>query len=577
MVTATSKFTFEYLSLQKFYNAFKPIISLSNVFEVPTVSLRFSGKTDQETMQIKGLGFMQDLAARNIFVGTPAVSQLAMLARFNPEQDRIRPGHIGFDAYVAYVYLMKGLHIYTSIVAQRNGQMKINNLMFDDTKTVKVGEKKNIRNLNGKSEEFENKGAAAINPDIHDVMYSAPNKSHQSFPGSFIQLKTFTGPTEQGVFCPFFTGMNLPDKVTAHHVFENLFFRLLSDSEEGCLRLMSQIRTGIKQLAFSRSGMVLAHAYKGVEMSSKIPASQMTIVLDGPVYQGFFITGKFKLSLYGDTYVPVDVMKQLKKLNKFTDDCELIAAKLNAATDAQGSKVYNFSKETFMRSRSALEAIASVDRDLFASTSTLEEVITLLVGLKYADSFPVPSIESIRQITAAMLTGSNAPLQNFPAYFDEMMLKNLSPVYMALSAFGPKAPSCNIGSKDKGSLTFVLPSRDANDVNIVKVEGKRPLQYMPYQMVPIHLAAAQYTNLFNTGILHLNPPRKNKNEFVNLQYVIAQIGDDKNFLEIYTAYKEIVNNNRILVQSGGKRKRDGGEVSAKKRVRMENEKAAEDY
>lgn len=577
MVASTSKYTYEYLSLQKFYNAFKPITTLHHVFEVPTVSLKFSGRPDQELMQIKGLGFMQDVAAKNIFVGTPAASSLSSIARFGPEDDRIRPGHIGFDAYVAYVYLMKGAHIFTSILAQRNGKMKTTNFMLDDSKIVKVGEKKPIRNLAGDSEDFENKAASSISPDIHDIQYAAPNKSFQSFPGSFIQLKTFKGPIDTGVFFPYFTGMCLPDKVTAHHVFENLFFRLLSDTEEGALKMMSQIRAGIKQLAFSRSGIILSHLYKGIEMAAKIPASKMTVVLDGATYHGFIITGKFKVALYGETFIPVDVMKQLKRINKFTDDCELIAAKLNSATDAQGSKVYNFTKETFMRSRSAIEAIYSIDKDLFTSTSTLEEVITLLVGLKYSDAFPVPSIESIRQMTTAMLTQTHAPLQNFPAYFDEIMLKNLSPIYIALSAFGPKVPSCNIAQKAKGGVSFTIPRRDAPDANIERVDGKRPLQYIPYEMVPIHQAAVQYESLFSTGVLTLSPPRKNKREFTNLQNVIVQVGDDKNFSDIYTAYKEIVSNRRLEAQSGGKRKRDGGDASPRKKSRQEHEKMADEY
>lgn len=578
MVTSTSKFTYEYLSLQKFFNAFKPMQSVSHVFEVPVVSLRFTGKTEIEQMEIKGLGFMQDIAARNIFVGTPSVSSLPTIARMAPEDDRIRPGHVGFDAWVAYVYLMKGLHIFTSITAQRNGNMKTTNLMIEGSKVVMPQEKKPIRNLGGLTEEYENKGVQAIAPDIHDIMYAAPNKKYQSFPGEFIQLKTFSGPLDEGIFFPYFTGMNLPDKVTAHHVFENLFFRLLSDTKDGALRMMAQIRTGIKQLAFHRSGIILAHAYKGIELSSKIPGSKMIIVLDGAVYHGFVICGKFEVALYGDTYTPVDVMKQLKKINKFSDDCELIAEKLNTATDALGTKVYNFSKEVFMRSRGAIEAFASVDKDLYASTNTIQEVIDLLVSLKYSDQFPVPSISTISDMTGSIMTGSYARLQAYPSYFDESLLKNVNPLYIALSMFGPKVPSCNVGAKNKGAVSFVIPKRDSEDVNIVKKDGKRPLQYLAYEMTPIHLAHNQYTSLFTSGALHMNPPRKNKKEFCNLQNVIVQIGDDMSFLDVYNGMKEVVNNHRLAAQSGSKRKADGTDASgSRKRAKVDSEKRADEY
>lgn len=570
MVVSTSKFSYEYLGRQSFFNAFKPMNTLPVSFEVPTISLKFSGKTDQESMQIKGMGFMQDVAAKNIFVGTPAAHCLADIARFAPEEDRIRPGHIGFDAFVAWVYLMKGAHIFTTILAQRNGLISTKNILTDGSKLVKVGEKSKIITLAGDQEEVENKDPFAVTQSIEDILFSASSRSYQNFPGSFIQIKTFAGPIDKGIFYPFFTGMLLPDKVTAHHVFEDLFLHLLADTQEQALKLMSQIRGGIKQLAFSRSGIVLSHLYKGIDLARKVPGSKMTIVLDAAVYQGFIICGEYNASLYGKLYTPGDVMKQLKLINKFASDCEMIAAKLNTARDALGTSVYNFQKESFMRSRSALEAFYSVDKDLFASTNTIQEVIDLMIGLRYSDSFPIPSIESLRQVTAAMLSQSMAPLQNFPAFFDETMLKNLSPLYIALSAFGPKAPSINTSSKNKGAQKFVIPSRDAEDVNIKKTDGKRFLQYLPYEMVPIHMAVAQYNSMFQTGVLHLAPPRKGKKEFTNLQYTIVQIGDDVNFGEVYMAYKEIVNNNRILSQTGAKRKRDGDELGARKKSKQDH-------
>lgn len=546
-------------------------------FEVPTISLKFSGKTDQESMQIKGMGFMQDVAAKNIYVGTPAVHHLAAIGKFAPEDDRIRPGHIGFDAYVAWVYLMKGAHIFTTILLQRKGRLTSKNILTDAGKMIKKTEKGKIITLGGEQEEIENKDPFEVTQSIEDILVSASSRSYQNFPGSFIQIKTFTGPLEPGIFYPFFTGMLLPDKVTAHHIFEDLFLHLLHDKAEIALKLMSQIRSGIKQLAFSRSGIILSHIYKGIDLARKIPGCKMTIVLDGAVYQGFVITGDYSAFLYGKTYATGDVMKQLKLINKFTSDCELIAAKLNSARDSLGTAVYNFQKEVFMKSRSALEAFYTVDKNLFASTNTLQEVIDLLIGLRYSDTFPIPSIESIRQVTASMLSQSFAPLQNYPAHFDESMLKNLSPVYIALSAFGPKVPSVNVASTNKSAMKFVIPSRDAEDSNLKKTDGKRFLQYLPYQMVPIHLAASQYNNLFNTGVLHIAPPRKGKNEFTSLQSTIVQIADDKNFGEVYTAYKEIINNNRVLSQTGAKRKRDGDETASRKKTKQEHELMAEAY
>lgn len=552
----------------KFFNAFKPIQNLSRTFEVPVCSFKFSGKDDQEIRDIKGMGLMEDVSSKNIYVGTPPVSYLARLQVFKPEDDRIRPGFVSSDGFFAWSFLMKGVQIFSTIAALTATDEPIAFAYTNASKRVDATETSTLPTVDGDMtlESVTNTSTLARIEAPNMYAFAPPAVGDKSsMPGSFIDIRNLPTKFPKGIFFPQFPGMNTSDPITAHHTFERIFRNLLGTNGDNTAAILSKIRSGCKQLAFSRTGVVLSHIYRGMDIASQVPRSGFTIILDNNVYKGFVVTGEFTISLYGKKVECDDVLEDLKTINKHESDAESVAVALNAARDAGGNSVYNFSKHTFLKSRSALVAFMSVDKGLFTSTETIDDVIKTLSGMNYGDSFPIPTAQNIAECTTAMAIGSLSGLAAYPAYLSDTVLRSNSRVMAALCMYGPKAPSFNRGG-DKG-IRFSIPGPQTSvDPNLEVSNGKRVLQYLPFKMVTLNVAMSEWTAAITKGYFTFDQPRKGKKEFTNLQTVIVTLSTDPQFSEVYSGLKSMVNSARALAQ-GGKRKHDGGgeDRDAKKR------------
>jgi hypothetical protein len=218
-----------------------------------------------------------------------------------------------------------------------------------------------------------------------------------------------------------------------------------------------------------------------------------------------------------------------------------------------------------MKSRIALHSFNKVDTTLFHSNTSLDKVRTILSQMEFNDMYPLPNQDSLLDCVRFMSTGMYSGISEYPAYLGGGVLQSKSRSFEALSMFGPKAPTCNYGDSRGTLVTF--PRAGKEDTNLVKVGGVRPLQYFPFQAVPINVAAAQWDKMINSGTISIPKGRKNRKEFTDLHRVVFSIGGDPQFSELYNLVKGMVGDARNSGISGGKRKRgaeEGGTGNGKK-------------
>jgi len=545
-----------------FFNAFKSLTSLNRLFDVPVASIRFGDLQKDQVETLKGMALQSDLTNQNIFVGSPSLLHLNQINALRPVDDRIRPGHVSFDGYLAWTYLMKGIHILTTVMNPMSADSYSHFVSAESS--LAGGTTGRVSTIDSQvASEYVNVSDQAVAQNQGQLLFVAPDNDWSAFNGSFIDAHSFKN-SLHGIFFPFFLGMSVPDKTTAYQVFSSIFSGSIASTAVATASLLQRIRSGVRQLAFSRSGMVMAHAYACIGLALQVPNSKVHVVLKGNVYCGVVIEGNFSISLYGTLVESGETLQDIQSINLLETQAERIVALLNAVEDGEISSVYTFAKDDFMTSRKALRNWNSIDRSLFHSSDTLKAVETILSEMEFNDNFSVPTTKMVDQFLSFVMTGDVRHISDHPAYLSGVILQNSSRVYEGLSIFGPKALSVNVG--DKKGLTFVIgkPGKSDPNLDIDPESKKRKLQYIPLCLTPVATAAKQWNMLFGSGNLCLSQPRKGKKEFTAPVNLTHKVADDPNFTDMYNQIKGIVNENRKARKgdSGGE-KRKGGVLSGK--------------
>jgi len=561
-----------------YFSIFKPIVSLQRLFEVPPATFRFTNLTDPDRTELKGMGLQQDLTNGNLFVGTPATSFLGRLNQMGPDEDRARPGHINFEGYFAWVYLMKGVQIYTTAknTLAKNGF----NIMVNGAGTVNPGSSGHLNNLAGKATAYTNSEDMGIANYGGSFILLPPDAESklEHFPGSFKDVAShdfnddeMTG--HKGIFFPCFSGMSLADKTTAYEVFIRLFQGSLAPDEVNDTKLLQRVRVGARQIAFSRAGLSLAHIYRCFEISMGICGAKVHIITKGSAYVGTVIEGDFSVSIYGTKYESGLIKPEIEKVNLLESQAQDVCDLINAVEDANDYRPYHFTKTDFLSSRAALSNFNSIDDSLFSSSGALDKVRDILESMEFNDTFPIPDQKLVAISVKFMATGDRSLLADYPAYLGSGVLANHSRTFEALSMYGPRVPTINVGG-DKGTL-FVFPAPGKTDTNLADSgNGKRSLQYIPVLGKPIGTAVVEWDRMISTGKFSILAPRKKKAEFTNLTDVIFSISQQPLFGEVYGHLKDMVQDARVLGNTTGKRKRgssDGDKGGKKAKVGTEGD------
>lgn len=547
-----------------FINIFKPFTSLAHLFDVPVASIRFNDLSKDQADSLRGIGMQCDLTNQHIFVGSPAIQHISQINALRPVDDRIRPGHVQFDGYLAWTYLIRGLHILSTVMNTMQTGSFYHHVFSKiavnggETGTVYTSDNQIV-------EEFVNTSETAVAQNTGQMTFFAPTADFSAYDGLFLDASSLTA-SIHGIFFPFFLGMSTPDKTIAYQVFSKIFAGSIATSQEASASLMSRIRSGVRQLAFSRSGMVMAHAYACVDIALQVPNSKIAIVLKGNVYCGMVVGGKFKVSLYGETVESGDVLPDIQAINLLETQAKQIVDWLNAVEDGMNSSVYSFTTDDFMTSRKALRSWNSIDKSLFHSSDALAAVEKTLGEMEFNDSFPIPTVKMVEHFLSFVATGDIGHINQYPAYLGSSILSNSSRVYEGLSIFGPNALSTSTGDKKGLNFQFPKPGKADPNLQVDPETGKRKLQYFPLCTVPVDIAARQWNLFFSTGLLSIVPPRKGKKEFTGpANKLTFKVADEPAFTDMYNQIRGIVNENRKAKagSEGGKRK--GGILSSGKK------------
>jgi hypothetical protein len=573
------------LDVPNTFNVFRQL-KTPFMFEAPTASYILPSLSEADKEKLRGFGLREEPSRPNVFLGNPAEENLSAILGMGPQDGRINPGTVTADGYLAFIYALKGLGLYSWASQKVDAQGEFNVLMpgFAQYQDHSKTKPEDLRlSIGGTIQKLAPVVATAMlaHPMKHSmVMYGSSQIVYSPVDGSGSIVPNVRKPGdaevmgEKGIYCGYFAGMNLPDKDYMAHVFGNLFNRSLGPSVETSFKLMQRIRKGMRSLAVFRGGQALSHAYLGVELS-RMGRCPVTFVVHNSVYHGFVLTGQITITHY-KTVIPVcesDALKEdIDSINMHDIALGKILAILNMPVNSDGKPVYSFTVNDVKSSRMLASAIRSINQDLYVSTTWKSDLKDAFGGLSFGDKYAVATPQSITDFLRFVLSGDEKSLEGYPFLLTGRIVEESDRVSFGLSMFGTTCPTLNYG--DKGQ-TFVLPGLAATDPNLaVPQGGHRALRFLPFKLEPYSLAVTQWRSVFSKGSFVIPNGRKGKAEFTDSRHVALKISVDPHFTTVYQLLKDVAVSQKN--QPGKKRKRNedegtAGEASSSKKVRKDAE------
>jgi len=541
-------------------------------FETPVMSANFPNATDEQIAELQTYGLVRDTLTKT-FKGSPSSRNMSKIFGLGPVQGRFNPGTVSPDGYLAYMSLLRGLSIFTSVTTKSEHGCGINLVV----KSRQITEGRDAMNFTIMStggleytvDKEDDNSCMDLEASISRVVV-APMSDMGPAGLNFVStgISSVKIQSQEEGFCfPYFQGMVLPDKNIAWHIFEQLFSNCIAENPDTARIILSKIRAGSRQLALFPAGQALAHAYLGIKLALQSCAS-MSLIVESGNYQGFVLqTEGIKVSFEGSVYEALDVdglVKEIADLSAHDKKLVEIVAVINSITQIVGTgrtaKVvpkYAITVDDVKTSRKLASIIYGLTDQEFEERK--EKILDITDDLQYGDKFPQVSSDNLRVFLQFVATGDMTLIINYPAYIGFRFLAGRSRVPIGLGIYGPKAPSLNYGPRD--GVVFNMPKDHlAQDHNvIVQADGTRLLKYLPFAMVSTKTACQQWDSLFLSGEFRFPKPRKNRKEFIDSRSISFQINGDPVYSEIYRLIKEQSSRDRLATSSKGKKRAAGDE------------------
>lgn len=558
---------FSHTQLNNLYSSdipkFSPIlkeIPLEVTFEVPVASFCYDNPSEAEKTMIRGTGLQEDQTKRNTFVGSPSAKDLSNLFGLGPVESRILPGTVRPDGYLAYCHSIKAMMVYSHF-SHKSGSL-YGNYMFLN---AKFEEDHNVANLlrdgaiNQDSPVMGVKVPAfTVNGVLRPVSYSAD--SSKQIKGAIMSPSIYNINLGEGIFFPYFSGMLNPDAEELTSVFRDNFFELLGGDAKTCSMVWAKVRTGLRNLAPTRAGWCLSHAFTGIRLS-KTASAPITFLIESGVYYGFVLHGDITAFYRGKeikSVTGIDIADLISSANRQDKVLVDLLALFNEPIRADGTRAYEFDKTDISSSRRLLRSYNLIEKDLIRRDTWAEEVREKIDQLIFGDQFKVPSVQMVHDFLRFINTGDHSILSDYPAYVADGYYRFEDRIHIGLGIFGPRAPTFS-GTKD--DLSFSLPrSMDAEDPNLAADGEGRHLRYLSFDRQPIRQAFSTWEAVFATGTFYLPKPRPKKQEFTDARKSVVKISGTPEFINNYNLIKQY----SAVVRDGlaqGKRKRGQDEDS----------------
>lgn len=541
-----------------FKNIFRPITQVIS-FEVPTGIFTFDSLSEDQKASLRAMGLTEDISSKNTFTGSPSAADLNAIYSLGPVDPRFSPGSVPADGYLAYMYGLKAMGIFSNFSRKWVNDGGSWMMTKDADEMAESGFEVTRDSIEQAAVTFKHAPVGqythSYSGPLREIVY--PGNSSKSIVPAIIRpsaLISQWSPDGNYLF-PYFHGMITPNKDLIWNVFGRVFFKGLSDSAEKATKIAVKLRGGFRKLSSTRAGMAMVHAFKGIDLAIA-SHSAIAFLIESGVYHGFVLTGSLRVIFYNSVIEPMSaeaLIAAVKKLDRKARVLGEIVNVLNSPLNDSGMPIYSFTIDSINTSRKFISAYSSIAMEHLGSSLFTDTLAELVDEMFWGDNFFSPDQTKIMNFLRYVATGEESHIDIYPSYLAGGFFKNTSRIAKGLAIFGPKVPSLSYGTaRDQ---VFSIPKEiNAQDPNITEVDGTRPLRYLPFSLVAIQAGLTQWQSLFSTGQIRIPNGRKGKVEFTNAKQVYLQIGGNPAFNIAYNLIKD----HSRAVRATGTQKRGQG-------------------
>jgi hypothetical protein len=293
-------------------------------------------------------------------------------------------------------------------------------------------------NVENPDDETEYKGQSTPT-DVIELQYARPTLGDIAGWGSYDTI-----PNSSGLFVPFVRELAVSDSTTVPALLEDYFIRSLSESREGMLQKIDELRSGWGLICSTRLGDEVSHMAKCVDIALRAQCRIYPIYSD-TIYEGSVICGAgYTISALKTVYEPI----AFADLQGVVRDSSAHARSIQEIVAAVNDPNVNIRGCTTMRQLSTI--LKGVELDAM----TQDTIVKAAMHLSYPNKYWSTAGQNVKKAMVLLVDDDNIP-DDYPMH--PTYIFSTDRVGLILSAFGHEGPTFLIPNGKKIELDVAEP------------------------------------------------------------------------------------------------------------------------
>jgi len=308
-------------------------------------------------------------------------------------------------------------------------------------------------------------------------------------------------PVASGLVFPYFFQMITPDYQVIPDIMRTYFLQTFGSDRSEVIGGFQKWHQYSKTWIDSPMGLEMSHIFYGIKLALQTQA-RVYFIREHERYLGFVLLGEgFSVIAQGSEFTPVSsdqVREHLSKISFHTNALSEICTMLSAC------KLNNGKRKTVNPSDIANNKGLYRECKMRKTTDQeKEDVMKLANDLSFPERYWKPSVENISRALKVYCDNGGVHEEEAPMYVGSGLLFETSETFLALSVFGPTAPSFfTVGGEKKD----IPPPGKADPMSVIDEKTKKPvLPVIPYTMKSIKTAMIDLYKVYKDRAIFILP------------------------------------------------------------------------
>jgi len=309
-------------------------------------------------------------------------------------------------------------------------------------------------------------------------------------------------PNEPGLVFPYFFQMISPDYQLINEVVFRYFLRNLGGTKEDFIAGYKRFEGATKSWADSPEGMVFQHIFFGIDLALNTQ-SRLFLVAEHGQYCGFVLLGMgFTVIAQDMKFEPVsanDLRTEIARMSPHDLALDELVKLFSEATIGSSKKRAKITKDDLKSYR----AIYGVYHKRKFEQEEIDRIDSLISDLSFPERYWNVSPATIDQFLGIYANKDGAHAIDEPMYIGAGLIRENSAQYLALSVFGPTAPSFfTVGGEKK----LIPAPGKADPLSVIDPSTKKPaLAVIPYTMKGIRTSMDDLYKVWKDRAVYVLP------------------------------------------------------------------------